>query len=421
MKNLKTMTRLKSALAAVALVAAPAILFAQNPAPPSALANPASIQIAPGNGGPAPAIVSDAPQGAAATTPPATPVPAPGPAIGQASANVPASNDPAAAPIPQTLPTPGIGLPDGRIHLQDQVTEVGQDAAWMHDIVLMPIITLICLFVLALLLWVVFRFRSSANPIPSRTSHNTMLEVFWTLAPVAILLIIAVPSIRLLAKQYAPPKADLTVKVIGNQWYWTYQYPDNGDFELVSNMLKEPGQQPTGGRARSDADGPRLLAVDERMVVPAGAVVKLIITSADVLHSFRRARLLDQDGRGAGPPERDLVQGRSSRASIMASVRSCAARGTPICRSRSRSCRGRSSPPGSPRRAAPCRVRRQPTTLTPPGAATSAVGAAPKPVDASTTSAVGGIGAGSDPVINSTVTAQPIAQGATNNQGSQTQ
>ena len=93
-----------------------------------------------------------------------------------------------------------------------------------------------------------------------------------------ILLVIAVPSIQLLAKQYAPPKADLTVKVIGNQWYWTYQYPDNGDFELVSNMLKEDVRKPE--------DGPRLLAVDERMVVPVGAVVKLIVTSNDVIHSF---------------------------------------------------------------------------------------------------------------------------------------
>jgi len=100
----------------------------------------------------------------------------------------------------------------------------------------------------------------------------------WTLAPVLILLVLAVPSIKLLAKQYSPPPADLTVKVIGNQWYWTYQYPDNGDFELVSNMLPDDEAKKRGE--------PRLLGVDERMVVPAGAVVKLIVTSNDVIHSF---------------------------------------------------------------------------------------------------------------------------------------
>ena len=180
---------------------------------------------------------------------------------------------------PEIAPTPDIGQPiPGGFKIQPQVTDVGNDAKWMHNVVLMPIITIISIFVLLLLLWVIVRYRSSANPIPSKTSHNTFIEVVWTLVPVLILLVIAVPSIQLLAKQYAPPKADLTVKVIGNQWYWTYQYPDNGDFEIVSNMLKEEVRKPE--------DGPRLLAVDERMVVPVGAVVKLIVTSNDVIHSF---------------------------------------------------------------------------------------------------------------------------------------
>ena len=275
MKSFQTM------IAMVALAASPTLAFAQTAAPPAAVANPAAIQS--GTTAPTPPSVDGAVPASATA---AAPAPATPPVIGQAGAAAPAASDPAAAPFPQATPTPGIGLPDGRAHLQDQVTEVGQDAAWMHDVVLMPIITIITLFVLALLLWVVFRYRRSANPTPSRTSHNTWLEVFWTLAPVVILLIIAVPSIKLLAKQYSPPPADLTIKVIGNQWYWTYQYPDNGDFELVSNMLKEPGQVTAGQRARVDADGPRLLAVDERMVVPAGAVVKLIVTSADVIHSF---------------------------------------------------------------------------------------------------------------------------------------
>jgi cytochrome c oxidase subunit 2 len=208
---------------------------------------------------------------------PASPAPA-------AEAAAPAAAAPA---FEHAVPTPGIGMPvDGRIGLQPQVTEIGKEAHWMHDVVLLPLITVISLFVLGLLLWVVARYRASANPNPSRTSHNTVIEIIWTLVPVLILVAIAVPSIRLLAHQFSPPKADLTVKVIGNQWYWTYQYPDNGDFEVVSNMLKEKDQVAPGQRYRTDADGPRLLAADERMVVPAGATVKVIVTAADVIHSF---------------------------------------------------------------------------------------------------------------------------------------
>ncbi|RVT91260.1 cytochrome c oxidase subunit II [Sphingomonas crocodyli] len=176
-------------------------------------------------------------------------------------------------------PTADIGQPiPGGFKLQPQVTQIGHDAQWMHDSLLMPIMTIMSVFVLMLLVWVAIRYRAGANPVPSKTSHNTMIEVVWTLAPVLILLVIAVPSIRLLAHQYAQPKADVTIKVIGNQWYWTYQYPDNGDFELVSNMLPEDKRKPE--------DGPRLLAVDERVVVPVNKVVKLIVTSNDVIHSF---------------------------------------------------------------------------------------------------------------------------------------
>ena len=178
----------------------------------------------------------------------------------------------------RATPTPGIGQPDGRAHLQEQFTPIGEEAAWFHNVILLPVIFVISAFVLFLLLFVVVRFRRAANPVPSRTSHNTVLEIVWTLVPVLILVIIAVPSIRLLAHQYSPPKADLTVKVTGNQWYWTYSYPDNGGFEIVSNMLSEADAKKRGE--------PRLLGVDERMVVPAGAVVKLIVTSSDVIHSF---------------------------------------------------------------------------------------------------------------------------------------
>jgi cytochrome c oxidase subunit 2 len=189
------------------------------------------------------------------------------------------SNAQAAASIgPLSKPVPGIGQPDGGIHLQQQFTPIGKEAARFHNYILVPLTAAISIFVLLLLLIVIVRFRRGANPVPSRNSHNTALEIIWTLVPVLILVGIAVPSISLLAHQYSPPKADLTVKVTGNQWYWTYTYPDNGGFEIVSNMLSAADDQKRGE--------PRLLGVDERMVVPAGAVVKLIVTSSDVIHSF---------------------------------------------------------------------------------------------------------------------------------------
>ena len=144
----------------------------------------------------------------------------------------------------------------------------------------------ISIFVLILLGYTMVKYRRGANPVPSRTSHNTLIEVLWTVVPVLILVAIAIPSIRLISAQYSPPPADLTIKVIGNQWYWTYQYPDNGGFEIVSNMLKEKGEVAPGARSRTDADGPPLLAADERLVIPAGKTVKFIVTSADVIHAF---------------------------------------------------------------------------------------------------------------------------------------
>ena len=141
-------------------------------------------------------------------------------------------------------------------------------------------------FVLGLLGWTIVRYRRGANPTPSRTSHNTALEVVWTLVPVLILVAIAIPSMRLLSKQYSPPPADLPVKVVGNQWFWTYSYPDHGEFEIVSNMLKEKADVKPGDRYRTDADGPPLLAVDERLVIPVGKTVKFLVTSNDVIHAF---------------------------------------------------------------------------------------------------------------------------------------
>jgi cytochrome c oxidase subunit 2 len=179
----------------------------------------------------------------------------------------------------RTSPDATVGQPQAdKWGFQQQVTPIGEEALWFHDVILMPLIVAISVFVLFLLLYVIVRFRRSANPTPSRTTHNTMLEVAWTLVPVLILVAIAVPSIRLLAHQYSPPKADLTIKATGNQWYWTYTYPDHGDFEIVSNGLKDED-----AKARGE---PRLLAVDERVVVPVGATVKMIVTSADVIHAW---------------------------------------------------------------------------------------------------------------------------------------
>lgn len=188
--------------------------------------------------------------------------------------------------IVHLAPTPGIGMPTARIGLQPQFTDIGHEAERFHDYILVPMMFIISIFVLILLIWVIIRYNARSNPIASKTHHNTFIEIIWTLFPVLILVAIAVPSIRLLAHQYSPPKADITIKAIGNQWYWTYQYPDNGDFEVVSNMLKEKDEVTGKEKARTDADGPRLLAVDERMVVPAGAVVKVITTSNDVIHSW---------------------------------------------------------------------------------------------------------------------------------------
>ena len=150
----------------------------------------------------------------------------------------------------------------------------------MHDYILLPVITVISLFVLALLLYAVVRFNRRANPTPSRTTHNTAIEVIWTIVPVIILVVIAVPSITLLARQYEePPEDAITVKAVGYQWYWGYEYPDH-DIEVISNMLTEE-------EAIASGEGEQFqMAVDNRMVVPAGVPIRLQTTAADVIHAF---------------------------------------------------------------------------------------------------------------------------------------
>ena len=176
-------------------------------------------------------------------------------------------------------PTEGKGMPvPGGIDIQPQYSETGEYAYGLH-IWLFWIMVAISLFVLVLMLYTMFKFRRSANPVPSKTSHNTLIEVIWTVVPALILLAIAIPSITLIAKQYeTPPKDAITIKAIGYQWYWGYAYPDNGDFEIVSNMLEKD---------EADARGePHQLAVDNRMVVPVGVPIRLQVTAADVIHSF---------------------------------------------------------------------------------------------------------------------------------------
>ena len=208
------------------------------------------------------------------------------PAPSTAPAN-PTATKPTATNFAYSLPAKNIGVPiRGGTGIQEQVTEVGRTAASFHNNWLLILCFVISAFVLALLGYTMVRFRRGANPTPSRTSHNTALEVVWTLLPVLILVAIAVPSFRLLRTQYTPPPADLTVKVTGNQWFWVYSYPDNGGFEVVSNMLKEQKDVKAGERFRTDADGPPLLAADERLVIPAGKIVKFIVTSNDVIHAF---------------------------------------------------------------------------------------------------------------------------------------
>lgn len=259
-------TLLKLAAFAAAFGLAPAAGVAQTaPAQPAA-------QSAPAQAGPSDAI------SAQSQAQPAQPSQSSSPDRANASQQGPSDATVAQATAASSVtPQPGIGQPDGRWRLQEQFTPIGEEAAWFHNWILMPSITAITIFVLILLAIVILRFRRAANPVPSRTTHNTVLEVVWTLVPVLILVIIAVPSIRLLAHQYSPPRADLTIKAIGNQWYWEYEYPDHG-VNLVSNMLADE-------QAHARGEPPHL-AVDERMVVPAGATVKMIITSNDVIHAW---------------------------------------------------------------------------------------------------------------------------------------
>jgi cytochrome c oxidase subunit 2 len=170
----------------------------------------------------------------------------------------------------------------GQLNLPAPATPVMREIVAFHDFI-NPIIFLIALFVLALMIYVMWRFSEKKNPTPSTTTHNTLLEVAWTVIPILILVAIAIPSFKLLHLQYSYPKPDLTIKATGNAWYWSHSYPDHGGFEFDSNMLSD---EDVAAIKAKGIEAPRLLAVDNPVVVPVGKVVHVLVTSNDVIHNW---------------------------------------------------------------------------------------------------------------------------------------
>ena len=168
------------------------------------------------------------------------------------------------APLPWEM-----GMQHSYGPIKDRVIE-------LHNLVLI-IITVITMFVGTLLLWVVFRYNARRNPVPSQTSHNTTLEIAWTVIPVLILVVIAIPSFRLIYYQDRTPTPDMTVKVIAHQWYWEYAYPDQGDVDIESRFVHDDDLKP--GQLR-------LLDVDNQMVIPVGKKIRILTSSTDVIHAF---------------------------------------------------------------------------------------------------------------------------------------
>lgn len=246
--------------------------------PQVSLAQPAGAAPPPAAAGAqAPAADAQAIGTAAENAAPAAAVAPAADAAAPAVAGAPAADASGYTPLgPEWIkgqPTPGA------LTFQKQYSKIGDEALFMHDAVVLPVISAVTLLVLALLLWVIVRYNRRRNPVPSKTSHNTLIEVIWTAVPVLILVVIAIPSITLLTHQYqSAPKDALTVKATGYQWYWGYTYPDNGGFEVISNMLSDEQALEKGE--------PSHLGADNRMVIPAGEPVRLQVTGADVIHSF---------------------------------------------------------------------------------------------------------------------------------------
>ena len=174
-------------------------------------------------------------------------------------------------------PTPGAG----GIGLQPSASPLKVDATWFHNVILMPVILGISVLVLGLILWICIRYNKKANPVPAKWSHNTLVEVIWTVLPVLILVGISLFSFRLLFAYHDMPTPDLTVKATGNQWNWSYEYPDQGIAEYVSSMIPEDEIA-----ARGMPHSLYRLAADEPIVVPVGKTVRVLVTATDVIHAF---------------------------------------------------------------------------------------------------------------------------------------
>ena len=172
----------------------------------------------------------------------------------------------------------GIAVDYG-VDLQNPVTRVAKDVYNMHVFVTI-IMALITLFVLGLLIWVCYRYSASRNNKPSKTVHNTLVEILWTAIPVVILIVIAIPSFKLLYKQDVVPEPDLTIKAIGYQWYWGYEYPDNGNFAYEAFMVQSAEE------LEEDKPYKRMLTTDTKVVVPVNKIIRMQVTAADVLHSW---------------------------------------------------------------------------------------------------------------------------------------
>lgn len=169
---------------------------------------------------------------------------------------------------------------DWQIGFQPAADARMENIIWMHAM-LMWIMAAICLLVLGLLVYIVVRFNERANPTPSVTTHNTLLEVVWTIVPVTVLVIIAIPSFGILYQQDVIPEADFTIKAVGKQWYWTYEYPDHGNFAFDALMIPESQSAPAVSQGE-----PRLLGTSNRVVVPVNATVHLLVTAGDVIHAW---------------------------------------------------------------------------------------------------------------------------------------
>jgi cytochrome c oxidase subunit II len=187
----------------------------------------------------------------------------------------------AASAAPNGQPQPG------QLNLPAPATSKMADIVWFHDWLII-LITIISLFVLALLVYVCVRFNAKANPTPSKLTHHAGLEVAWTVIPVLILVVVAIPSFRILKDQLTIPPSDITIKVTGVQWAWQWEYPkDSGGFKFRSDMLEEPARLAAiNSGQRKLEETPRLLAVNNEALVPVGKVVRLQVTAADVIHKF---------------------------------------------------------------------------------------------------------------------------------------